>query len=421
MNVSWDSPTSPRPFSTAIAALATASVVAGTLAAATSLSTGTASADPCDTYRPSLGDQLAASSLGESLGSGSSAPSWLTGHPEGLPQLSGNTQAMNFLTGPNSPDTLRMKGLNSTDLGIMWDAGDSRVLAAFGDSFTCGANSDGWHSNSLFQTHDENPSNGIFLEGPATGSRSEEFLPRSLKIDNVEMTIIPTAGIEVNGAQHVDFMSVKHWGNPGSWTTNYAQTAKSTDGGKTWSVVPNSMRTNTSASNDSRLPTLVAHQPGAENFQMTAFAKTPSADGFVYVYGTPNGRSGQARLARIPEASFPTWSAAEFWDGSSWSSSMSRATPVIDGRVSELSVMYNDQIEAWLALYETTEGIVIRKADSPEGPWSDKHTLVSRTQVPDLYGGYMFPHQVNNSLYWVGTSWAQYNAVVFKTDLNAVF
>ena len=154
---------------------------------------------------------------------------------------------------------------------------------------------------------------------------------------------------------------------------------------------------------------------------MTAFAKAPSADGFVYVYGTPNGRSGQARLARIPEASFPTWSEAEFWDGSSWTSSMSRATPIIDGRVSELSVMYNDQIGAWLSLYETSEGIVIRKADSPEGPWSDKHTLVSRTQVPDLYGGYMFPHQVNNTLYWVGTSWAQYNAMVFKTDLNAVF
>lgn len=400
-----------------VAASVGVAALAGSLA--TVLIPGVATADPCDTYRPTSSDSLAASSLGAALGS--SGPSWLQGIPVGLPQLSGHTKAMNFLTGPNSPDALRMNGLNSTDLGIMWDAGDSRVLAAFGDSFTCRGDGNGWHSNSLFETHDSDPSNGIFLEGPAAGSRSEEFLPRSLKIPGVEFTIIPTAGIEVNGTQYMDFMSVRDWGTPGNWTTNYAQTAKSTDGGKTWQVVKDSMRTNTSASTNSRLPDLVPHVQGAENFQMTAYAKAPKHDGFIYVYGTPNGRDGQARLARIPEASFPSFSGAQFWNGSSWTSRMADAKPVLDGRVSEVSVQYNEHLGGWLALYESNEGMVIRKAGSPQGPFSEKKVLVNRAQAPDIYGGYMYPHQAGKNLYWVSTTWSTYNAMVFRTDLDQVF
>lgn len=433
MTVSWGSASHMRTvarngsrrrlLSSFTSALTATAISGAAIVAAGTFSAGVAQANPCDSYKPSITDQLAATSLGDSLGSskGLLAPTWAEGHPEGLPQLVGPTKAMNFLTGPNSPDALRMNGLNSTDLGISWDAGDGRVLSAFGDSFTCGKNSDGWHSNSLFETHDVNPSNGIFLEGPATGSRSEEFLPKSLKIDNVEMTIIPTAGIEVNGNQYLDFMSVKHWGTPGNWTTNYAATAESKDGGKTWSVVPNSYRTNKAAAKDPRLPNIPAYKVGADNFQMTAFSKAPTDDGFVYVHGTPNGRSGSAYSARVPKASFPDWSTAEFWNGSNWSSSMSDAVPAIDGQVSELSVSYNKEVGAWLALYGTPTGIVLRKADNPQGPWGEKKLLVSNTQVFDLYGGFMYPHQVDGNLYWVATTWSSYNAMVFKTDLKQVF
>ena len=396
-----------------LAALSGSALLFGTLAIATS---GTAAADPCSTYVPTSNDSLAATSLGTVMGS--AAPSWANGIPVGLFKGNNTTQSVNFLTGLNSPDASRMLGLNSTDLGLMWDAGDGRVLAAFGDSFTCGSNNDGWHSNSLFETTDQDPSNGIYLEGNVSGGRSGEFLPRSLKIDNVEMTKIPTTGIEVGGVQYADFMSVKHWGSAGNWTTNYAQTAKSTDGGKTWTVVPGTMRTNTSPARDSRMPNYEAYRSGNENFQMTAMVKD---DGYVYVYGTPNGRAGAARLARISEAAFPSWDAAEYWNGSGWSSSPSAATPVLDGRVGELSVQYNQHLGAWLALYESTEGIVIRKADSPEGPWSAKKTLVSKTQEVDLYAPFMYPHQVDGNLYWVATTWSSYNPQVLKTDLSKVF
>ena len=408
-----------------LAATLTAGSILATATAVTALSTGHAAADPCWTYAPTTSDGLAASSTGSLAGS-LGQPQWLTGKPEGMPKVTGNTEAMHMLTGRFSPDRTDKTGLSSTDLGIMWDSGDGRVLAAFGDSFRCGAGNNGWHSNALYETDDMDPSNGIHMGGPATGADSEEFLPASLKIDGVEKTIIPTAGIEVNGAQYVDFMSVRDWGRPGQWRTNYAATAKSTDGGQTFSVVPGSYRTSSVASKDNRLHDLPAHSRGNDYFQMTAFAKAPKGstagdDGYIYVYGTPSGRSGQARLARISEAEFPEFSSAEYWDGNGWISRMDAAKPVLDGRVSELSVQYNEHLGKWLALYESTQGMVLRQADSPEGPWSSAKTLISRAQVPDIYGGYMYPHQTDGNLYWVATSWHSYNAVVYKTDLAKVF
>src|SRR5699024_5688276 len=122
-----------------------------------------------------------------------------------------------------------------------------------------------WSSDvcsSDLESDDRDPSNGIHLTRPVNGDRSDEFLPHSLKIDGVEMTIIPTSGIAIDGVQYVDFMSVKKWGTPGNWTTNYAATAKSTDGGKTWTVMEGSKRTNTNPSTSDKLPTLPAHVRG---------------------------------------------------------------------------------------------------------------------------------------------------------------
>ena len=92
-----------------------------------------------------------------------------------MPSLTGNTTAMHILTGPNGPDQLSNFGLASTDLGFMWDAGDGRTLAVFGDSFSCGPGGDGWHSNAIFESDDRDPSNGIHLTRPVNGDRSDEI------------------------------------------------------------------------------------------------------------------------------------------------------------------------------------------------------------------------------------------------------
>ena len=64
---------------------------------------------------------------------------------------------------------------------------------------------------------------------------------------------------------------------------------------------------------------------------------------------------------------------------------------------------------------------MIRKSAAAEGPWIAPTTLVSRAQTGDLYGAFMSPHQVDKNLYWVATTWKDYNPVVYKTDLGRVF
>lgn len=403
-----------------------------TAATVTALGTGSAAAAPCDTYTPNLIDRASAllsSGSGSSGSSGSSGTSgsltsWAGDTPWDLPNVSGPTEAMYMVTGPNSPDETQRLGLASTDLGFMWDAGAGQTLMAFGDSFGCDSGLSGWHSNALFSSHDTDPSDGLYLDGTADGGRSGEFLPASLKEPGVEHTKIPTSGIEVNGNQYVDFMSVKSWGNAGQWTTNYAQTVESTDGGKEFLPVETSTRASSKASGDDRIARATGDRTVVDNFQMTALAKhSENGTDYVYAYGTPSGRDGSARLARISESTFPDWSSAEYWDGSRWTEDAASAATVLDGRVSELSVQYNEYRDSWLAMYESTEGIVLREADSPTGPWSKKKTVVSRLQAPDAYGAFMLPTQAADDpsrLYFVMTTWSGYNTAMLRTDLDAV-
>lgn len=306
-------------------------------------STPDAATAPCSTYIPGSVDRGAAllssgtgslpGSMDSSSGLGSSditaslGLSWAWFTPSDLPNVTGTTESLYQLTGPNSPENTAALGLASADLGFMWDARDGRTLIAFGDPFTCSGAGNGGHSNPRFESRDTDP----------------------------------------------------------------------TDGGRSFSPVADSTRTNSTASTDPRLnggTPLSAHRSGEENFQMTALAKGTGQDaGYVYAYGTPNGRNGSARLARFTEVDFPDWSKATYWDGSDWSSEVSEATTVLDGRVSELSVQYNAQRRSWLAMYESTEGIVLREAASPTGPWGPKKTVVSRAQVPDIYGAFILPNQ----------------------------
>lgn len=416
-----------------VSSLSLTAVVTATTAAV--LGGATAAAAPCDTYSPNLIDRASAllsSGHGSTSSSGSSGSSsasgsltsWADDTPWDLPNFSGPTEGMYMVTGPNSPDQTHALGLASTDLGFMWDAGGDRTLAAFGDSFGCESGLSGWHSNALFSSTDTDPSDGFYLDGTANGGRSGEFLPSSLKEPGTEHTKIPTSGIEVDGKQYVDFMSVRSWGNAGQWTTNYGQTVVSGDDGTTFEPVEDSTRASTKAASDPRITDITDDRPVVDGFQMTALTKhSENNTDYVYAYGTPSGRDGSAKLARIIEDDFPDWSKAQYWDGAGWSDEPGAAATVLNGRVSELSVQYDEHRGTWLAMYESTEGIVLREATSPTGPWSSKKTVVSRLQVPDAYGSFMLPTQDPadpSTLYFVMTTWSGYNTAMMRTDLDRV-
>ena len=319
------------------------------------------------------------------------------------------------LTGPDGPNnTYGRWAVKATDLGILWDNGSGQVLAAFGDTFgdawigpggaTFGPGDVFWRSNVLLRSSDTNLSDGMYFSSAVTGAdgRAREILPGLHQPDGVgEVTKIPTAGISVGARQYVSYMSVRHWGPPGQWDTNYARIAYSDDNGVTWVT--------------SGTPTW--NNPGYTNrFQMQAFARN---GGYVYVYGTPSGRLGSAYVARVPEGQMLTQSAYAYWNGTTWATNNeAAAVAIVAAPVSELSVRYDSYSARWLMMYLQGEDIILRTATSPQGPWGAPQIVVSSADYPGLYGGFMHPWSSGGAIYFAMSQWNPYNVYLMKVRIN---
>ncbi|MGH3913817.1 MAG: DUF4185 domain-containing protein, partial [Pseudonocardiaceae bacterium] len=132
-------------------------------------------------------------------------------------------------------------GVLATDLGICWDDGAGGLLVAFGDSYGTGWGGHGagppdadWRCNVLAHACLDEPAGALVLQSMVQDApgHAAQVLPRDPTVR--EETVIPTAGIAVDGVQYLHFMSVRSWYGPGRWRTNYSRIARSTDGGQTW-------------------------------------------------------------------------------------------------------------------------------------------------------------------------------------------
>ncbi len=296
-----------------------------------------------------------------------------------------------------------------TDLGITWDDGQGNVLSAFGDTFGQGFTGPGagggdWRSNVLARSADHDLSDGMTFSGMVQdrAGHAGELLS-SRKVDNDEMTVIPTAGVSVGSRQYMAYMSVRHWGDPGQWTTNCSGIAYSDNDGATW--------TKSSAAQ-------WANTDGDDSFQMDAFVHR---DGYVYLFGTPDGRFGAAHVARVPEGSVLAKSAYQYWTGSAWAAGAdTQAAAIVAGPVAELSVQYNAYAGAWLMTYldSGTGNVVLRQSASPTGPWSGEQVLASAADYPELYGGFMHPWSSGPDLYFMLSEWGPYNVYLMHAVLT---
>jgi Domain of unknown function (DUF4185) len=319
------------------------------------------------------------------------------------------------ITGAESINTTQARfDVKGTDLGIMWTDERGRILAAFGDTFGSGWTGIssgfarpaiiGWRSNTLARSMDRNPSNGMSFDDFVTDrpGHAKELLP-SLKRNGVEMTKIPTGGININGRNYLSYMSIRKFTTPGHWITNYNGVAYSDDGGQNWTEVPSTHRPNTKALDD--------------KFQMIAYT---SDEGLVYAYGTPNGRFGNAYLARVPEQQILDNSAYEYWTGKGWERGSSAiATPIVTGPVGELSIRYDKTLGSWEMMYldESAKAIVLRLAPNPHGPWSAPIQVANADEYPDLYGGFLHPDSDGLNLYYTMTQYKKYNVMMMHTTL----
>lgn len=386
----------------------------------------------------SLGNGLSGS-LDPMIGSVYGMPPWITGEEGTVPVLRGPTRFEQLVTGPTSPgDSINRFGVAGTDLGIMWDNGDPsdpQVLMAFGDNMgDCTVPGNQWRSNVLFRSADTDLTDGITIDSAAMGTDglAKSLVPRSGLPG--EVTIIPTSGISVDGVQYLRFMSVAHWGQPGSWTTNYSGMAYSTDNGENWAVAPSLARPITDT-----VPLgagAPAVDPAWRGSQMSSFLKT---DTHLYEYLTPSGRQGGAVVARVPLAGSPTADeldgsatppaagvldpeAYEYWNGSAWVSDVGAAERVLPAPASEISTMYNEYLGKYTAMYsQGYDSVVLRTADRPEGPWSSATTLVDYSVLPGVYGAFMHPWAQGEDLYYLVTTWNAYNVFLVRTRLSEVF
>jgi len=327
----------------------------------------------------------------------------------GLPALHGRSQAVAQATGLLSANRTQDYNVLGTDLGIMWDNGNGQVLTAFGDTAGLGipnllvGSLWSWRSNILVRSSDRNLADGMTFDSTPRDivGQSKELLP-SPKIPFVEISRIPTAGIAADGAQYMSMMSVRDWGDPGKWDTNYSSLAFSTDNGENW----------IEATETRRPP-----DGGNRNFQMGAFVKD---GGFVYQYGTPAGRGGLVYLARVPEQKIRDLGAYEYWDGGKWvPKNPDVAAPIVFGGVGEISVQYNDFLGQYLMLTtDNRNSVVMRRAPAPTGPWSEPEVLIDGNELPTMYGAYMHPWSSGPDLYFLTTVHTNYNVLLMHTTLQ---
>jgi D-arabinan endo alpha-(1,5)-arabinofuranosidase len=302
------------------------------------------------------------------------------------------------LTGPGSVSaTDRRWDLYGADLGHMfWHEGS--LYMVFGDSYGPGRGN--WRSNTMARIATPDPATGLPFASMVTGpgGAAAELLP-SLKVDGVEHTVIPTAGVSVGRRMVLHYMSVRRWVAPGRWDLNSSGLAYSDDGGVTWIKDP------------------LARWPGGSNFGQAAMV--PVGD-TVYVFGIPAGRFGKAVLARVPAAQLLTFAAWRYWDGSAWTADPGAAATVVPAPVGELSVRWSPTLGRWLMLYldEQRGAVVLRTAPGITGPWGPEQVVTTAATFPELYAPYLVPVDTGADVYFTMSQNALYEVFLMKVRLG---
>ncbi|MFM9034928.1 MAG: DUF4185 domain-containing protein [Mycobacterium sp.] len=360
----------------------------------------------------------------------------------------------------------RWANVYGTDLGIMWFNGDNDLTQlAFGDTFSGPNMSGDWRSNILLLSDDTDLSDGLALINTDT---AYQFIPAAKSqvfFIGSEVTVIPTSAVYANSNNYVNYMSVKSWDTPGRWTTNYSAISQYDPATDRWVLQKQTVRP------AGYFRSSAMYKAGDQNFQQMAYVLQPESKvvpggtRYVYAFGTPSGRAGSAFLSRVPEPSVTDLSRYEYWDGTNWVRDQAKAAPVIGdstkstgllgplldlandpkflggsmagftgaktgGNVSEMSIQYNEYLDKYVVLYGNgANNVILRTADSPEGPWSAPVTLATSIQYPGLYAPMIHPLSGTGvltdgtepdvaNLYWNMSIWSNYNVVLMKTDLS---
>jgi hypothetical protein len=315
-------------------------------------------------------------------------------------------------TGANSINrTDKRWQVDGTDLGIMWESGPGEIAAAFGDTVGRGFHPPGgmgndWRSNVLAFSSDRDLSDGMTFDRMVTDDRchAAEVLS-SRKLDNIEVTTIPTSGFAIGDRQYLSYMAIRTWNSlPGTFYTNYGGIAYSDDHGQTWTKDPYARWDNIF---------------GLSNFQVAAMV--PHGD-YVYMFGTPNTRLAAVGVARVPKDQLLNTTAYQYWRDGNWTpvGGSAFATPIVYAPAGELSVRFDTARNVWQMSYLDTAkaAVVVRESDLPQGGWSDSSATVTVRDYPELYGGFIHPWSSGADLYFTISTWSDYNVYLMHATVE---
>lgn len=270
---------------------------------------------------------------------------------------------------PNPNSTQKRFGMSSTDFGNMWDAGNGKIFAIFGDNFNDVGGD--WLSNAIAVSNDRNLSDGMYYDSMlwdvSKGKRKE-----IIKADvSREITCIPTGGFSVKSSegvrQYVNYMSVRQWATGGNdrWSCHYSEIVYSDDYGQSW--------TRSGVKWD-----------GGSNFVQVAYVVR---DDIVYMWGTPSGRYGNVFVAKVNVNDVLMKDKYLYWDGGKWNNNESAAAPIANGVVSEMTVRYNTCFNRYMMMYLSAKErkLVFRDAAFPEGEWSEEKIVLNGTYGPSIH------------------------------------
>lgn len=305
-------------------------------------------------------------------------------------------------------------GVPNTDLSIMGMTPDGRMFTIQGDT-GAGMNPktnggpgerlpDGGNNSIIYWKMDEHGKWVVdeVVKNPFPSQVGPDGKP--------DISTIPTSTFNVGDTMYTSVMNVDHWNGPpnlrppgeSGWVSRSSELWKSTDNGKTW------VRSDAVWPNDVKAP----NNP----FQVQSFA--PADDGYVYMYGTADGRTNDGlHMARVPEQYVGDTSKYEYWTGTAFDHNQPQSsspaviqTPQGVTGIGEPNIHFYDN-KALLTFNDENGGIYTSSSTDGGVTWTDPTRVVSQGGV---YGVFQSPFSGGDSIGATMSLWNPYGTALYE-------
>lgn len=306
-------------------------------------------------------------------------------------------------------------GVPNTDLSIMGMTPDGRMFTVQGDTGV-GMNPDtgggpgsrpadgGGNNSIIYWKMDEH---GKWVVDDVV----KDPFPSQVGPDGkTDISTIPTSTFNVGDTMYASVMNVHHWNGPpdkrppgeSGWVTRSSELWRSTDNGKTW------IKTDASWHNDAD----TANNP----FQVQSFA--PADDGYVYMYGTGDGRTNDGlHVARVPEQYVTDTTKYEYWNGTSFDQNQAEGTspailqtPQGVTGVGEPNIHFYEN-KALLTFNDESGGVYTSSSTDGGLTWTDPTRVVSQGGA---YGVFQSPFSGGDSIGATLSLWNPYGTALYE-------